>query len=78
MFASGSSCIYLFRRMRRSGFCRKRVEILRGLLGADLIGMHTYDYTYNYLRSVRRILASSHMQARSGCATTMCEARHIH
>ena len=34
----------------------QRVEILRGLLGADLIGMHTYDYTYNYLRSVRRIL----------------------
>ena len=34
----------------------QRVEILRGLLGADLIGMHTYDYNYNYLRSVRRIL----------------------
>ncbi len=34
----------------------QRVEILRGLLGADLVGMHTYDYTYNYLRSVRRIL----------------------
>ena len=34
----------------------QRVDILRGLLGADLIGMHTYDYTYNYLRSVRRIL----------------------
>ena len=34
----------------------QRVEILRGLLGADLIGMHTYDYTFNYLRSVRRIL----------------------
>lgn len=34
----------------------QRVEILRGVLGADLIGMHTYDYTYNYLRSVRRIL----------------------
>ena len=34
----------------------QRVEILRGLLGADLIGMHTYDYTYNYLHSVRRIL----------------------
>ena len=34
----------------------QRVEILRGLLGADLIGMHTYDYAYNYLRSVRRIL----------------------
>ncbi len=34
----------------------QRVDILRGLLGADLIGMHTYEYTDNYLRSVRRIL----------------------
>ncbi len=34
----------------------QRVEILRGILGADLIGMHTYDYVYNYLRSIRRIL----------------------
>ena len=41
----------------------QRVEILRGLLGADLIGMHTYDYTYHYLRSVRRILG---IESRSG------------
>ena len=34
----------------------QRVEILRGLLGSDLIGMHTYDYVYNYLRSTRRLL----------------------
>ncbi len=34
----------------------QRVEILRGLLGADLIGMHTYEYTDHYLQSVRRVL----------------------
>ncbi|GAV21906.1 alpha,alpha-trehalose-phosphate synthase (UDP-forming) [Carboxydothermus pertinax] len=31
-------------------------EILRGLLGADLIGFHTEDYRENFLRSVERVL----------------------
>ena len=56
MFASASSCTFLFRRMRRSEFCRNGLRFCAGCSGADLIGMHTYDYTYNYLRSVRRIL----------------------
>lgn len=34
----------------------QRVELLRGLLGADLIGMHTWDYCDHFLRSVRRVL----------------------
>ena len=33
-----------------------REEILMGLLGADLIGFHTYDYERHFLSSVRRIL----------------------
>lgn len=33
-----------------------RKEILEGLLGADLIGFHTYDYTHYFLRCVQRIL----------------------
>ncbi|NKI27217.1 bifunctional alpha,alpha-trehalose-phosphate synthase (UDP-forming)/trehalose-phosphatase [Arenibacter sp. 6A1] len=33
-----------------------RKEILRGLLGADLIGFHTYDYERHFLSSVRRLL----------------------
>ena len=33
-----------------------RNEILEGLLGADLIGFHTYDYERHFLSSVRRIL----------------------
>ncbi len=32
-----------------------RNEILDGLLGADLIGFHTYDYTTYFLNSVRRL-----------------------
>ncbi|MAZ29644.1 MAG: bifunctional alpha,alpha-trehalose-phosphate synthase (UDP-forming)/trehalose-phosphatase [Cytophagaceae bacterium] len=33
-----------------------REEILKGLLGADLIGFHTYDYERHFLSSVSRIL----------------------
>ncbi len=33
-----------------------RQEILTGLLGADLIGFHTYDYVRHFLSSVRRLL----------------------
>jgi trehalose 6-phosphate synthase/phosphatase len=35
---------------------RWRREILEGLLGSDLIGFHTYDYTHYFLRCVQRIL----------------------
>lgn len=37
-----------------------RREILQGLMGADLIGFHTYEYTQNFLRCVLRILGSGH------------------
>ena len=30
--------------------------MLNGILGADLIGFHTYDYQRHFLSSVRRIL----------------------
>lgn len=33
-----------------------REEILRGILGADLAGFHTFDYTQYFLRAVRRTL----------------------
>lgn len=33
-----------------------REEILRGLLGADLIGFHTYEYVRHFLSSVRHLL----------------------
>jgi trehalose 6-phosphate synthase/phosphatase len=34
----------------------QRTRVLRGLLGADLIGVHTYEYADNILRSFRRLL----------------------
>lgn len=33
-----------------------REDILHGILGADLIGFHTYDYVGHFLNSVRRLL----------------------
>jgi len=37
-----------------------RKEILEGLLGCDLIGFHTYEYTTNFLRSLSRTLGIDH------------------
>lgn len=33
-----------------------REELLKGMLGADLLGFHTYDYERHFLSSVKRIL----------------------
>jgi len=37
-----------------------RSEILEGLLGADLIGFHTYEFTQYFLRCVLRLLGHEH------------------
>jgi len=41
-----------------------RREILEGLLGADLIGFHTYDYVLHFLASVRHVLGYEHTLGR--------------
>ena len=33
-----------------------RIQLIEGILGADLVGFHTYDYQRHFLSSVRRIL----------------------
>jgi len=38
----------------------KRKEILEGILGADLIGFHTYDYARHFLDSVHCVLGYEH------------------
>jgi trehalose 6-phosphate synthase/phosphatase len=43
---------------------RWRREILEGLLGADLLGFHTHDYTQYFLRCVLRILGYDHNMGR--------------
>jgi trehalose 6-phosphate synthase/phosphatase len=37
-----------------------RKELLQGMLGADLIGFHTYDYSRHFLSSVLRLLGKEH------------------
>lgn len=37
-----------------------REEIINGILGADLIGFHTYDYAQHFLDTVRRLLGHEH------------------
>jgi trehalose 6-phosphate synthase/phosphatase len=37
-----------------------RRKILEGILGADLIGFHTIDYTQHFLRCILRILGQEH------------------
>ena len=45
-----------------------REEILNGLLGADLIGFHTYDYVRHFLSSVSRIAGLEHTLGNVGVA----------
>lgn len=37
-----------------------REEIIKGILGADIIGFHTYEYVRHFLDSVRRMLGYEH------------------
>lgn len=41
-----------------------RKEVLEGLLGADSIGFHTYDYVRHFLSSARRIGGLEHVMGR--------------
>jgi trehalose 6-phosphate synthase/phosphatase len=40
-----------------------RRDILEGLLGADLVGFHNYEYTHHFLQCVLRILGYEHQLA---------------
>lgn len=46
-----------------------REEILQGLLGANLIGFHTYDYVRHFVSSVRRVLGIEHNLYKLNCDT---------
>lgn len=35
-------------------------RLLEGVIGADLVGFHTYDYTHHFLRALLRILGHDH------------------
>lgn len=53
---------------------RWREEILNGLLGADLVGFHTHDYTQAFLRCVLRILGHEHNMGRISAEERMVKA----
>jgi trehalose 6-phosphate synthase/phosphatase len=40
-----------------------RKEIAKGMLGADLVGFHTYDYAHHFIQTVRRLLGYEHSKA---------------
>ncbi|HVS37927.1 MAG TPA: bifunctional alpha,alpha-trehalose-phosphate synthase (UDP-forming)/trehalose-phosphatase [Gemmataceae bacterium] len=41
-----------------------RCALLKGVLGADVIGFHTHDYTQHFLKCVRRVLGWEHDMGR--------------
>lgn len=51
-----------------------REEILNGLLGADLIGFHTYDYVRHFLSSVSRIMGFEHTLGKVGMGNRVIKA----
>jgi trehalose 6-phosphate synthase/phosphatase len=51
-----------------------REEILRGLLGADLVGFHTYDYVRHFLNSVRRLVGYEHTYGEIKAGTRLIRA----
>ena len=50
-----------------------RQEILEGILGADLVGFHTYDYVRHFLSSCTRILGLNHYLGRINLANRVSE-----
>lgn len=51
-----------------------REELLRGLLGADLVGFHTYDYVRHFLTSVRRMVGYEHSYGEIKAGTRLVRA----
>ena len=51
-----------------------RSALLEGMLGADLVGFHTHDYTLHFLKSVRRILGHEHEMGQIILADRVVEA----
>ena len=50
-----------------------REEIVRGILGADLVGFHTYDYARHFISSVKRLLGYE-----IDFNTISTESRHVY
>jgi trehalose 6-phosphate synthase len=53
-----------------------REQVLRGLLGADVIGFHTDEYRGNFLRSCTRVLADAGIEVR-GSSVVLPDGRAV-
>jgi trehalose 6-phosphate synthase/phosphatase len=51
-----------------------RTELLRGLLGADLVGFHTYDYARHFLSTASKLLGVEHTLGRLTLGSRMVKA----
>jgi len=49
-------------------------DLLEGMLGADLVGFHTYDYVRHFLSSVRRLLGYEHTLGQIFAGTRVIQA----
>ena len=58
MFLSDISNTYPFPSFEIFRLLPWRMELLEGILGADLIGFHTYDYQRHFMSCVRRLLGT--------------------
>ncbi len=55
----------------------ERKEILQGLLGADLVGFHIYDYARHFMSSVLRTLGHEHRRGMIALNTTNSYGRSV-
>lgn len=54
-----------------------RDELLRGMLSADHIGFHLFEYARHFLTSCRRILGLTHTYKRGGSISVDCQGRDV-
>lgn len=54
-----------------------REDVLRGMLHADHIGFHLFEYARHFLTSCRRILGLTHTAARGGALTVDYQGREV-
>ncbi len=55
----------------------RREDLLRGLLGADQIGFHLYEYARHFLTTCHRLLGYSSEMNSSGTMTVNVDGRHV-
>lgn len=55
----------------------RREDLLRGILGADQIGFHLFEYARHFLTNVRRLLGCSYEMNAAGMMTVTVDGREV-